>query len=88
MRSIAIYSDEQPQLALLGADLGDVRRTPWFDVDVEVADRVGLEALLAWSFGVGKGQAGDAVALQAAVQAGAGQGPDAGLKGVEAFVER
>ena len=68
MRSIAIYSDEQPQLALLGADLGDVRRTPWFDVDVEVADRVGLEALLVRLLALGLGQAGDAVPLQATVQ--------------------
>src|SRR5215204_3333218 len=68
------------ELAGLGADLGDV--------EVEVADRVGLEALLARSLALGAGQAGDAVALQAAVQAGARQRRDRGLERVEAVVER
>jgi hypothetical protein len=68
------------QLAGLGADLGDV--------EVEVADWVGSEAPLGGVGAVGIGQAGDAVALQAAVQAGAGERRDRGLEGVEAVVER
>lgn len=37
------------------------------------ADREGLEALPAWFFAFGDGQAGDAVTLHVSVQAGAGQ---------------
>jgi hypothetical protein len=55
----AVDGHEQVQLALLGADLGDV--------EVEVADRVGLEALLARSLALGVGQAGDAMAPEAPV---------------------
>jgi hypothetical protein len=47
------------QLALLGADLGDV--------EVEVADRVGLEALLARPLALGAGQPGDAMTPEAPV---------------------
>jgi hypothetical protein len=67
----AVDGHEQVELAGLGADLGDV--------EVEVADRVGLEALLARPLAPGAGQAGDAVPLQAAVQAGARQRRDRGL---------
>ena len=75
----AVDGHEQVQLARLGADLGDV--------DVEGADRIGLEALLAWLLAFGNRQAGDAVTLQAAVQAGTGQPGDAGLQGIQAVVE-
>jgi hypothetical protein len=59
----AVDGHEQVQLALLGADLGDV--------EVEVAERVGLEALPDRAAALGWGQAGDAVPDEAAVQAGA-----------------
>ena len=48
------------ELAFLGPDLGDV--------DVEVADRIGLELLLRRLVAFDIGQAADAVALQTAVQ--------------------
>ena len=76
----AIDGHEQVELASLGADLGDI--------EMEVADRVGLEALPAWLFALGDGQAGDGVTLQAAVQAGAGQLGDTRLQGIQAVVER
>ena len=75
----AVDGHEQVELADLGADLGDV--------DVKVADRIGLEALSARLLAFGEWQAGDAVTLQTAVQAGAGQPGDAGLQGVKAVVE-
>jgi hypothetical protein len=74
----AVDGNEQVQLALLGADLGDV--------DVDEADRVGLEPL-AGRCGFEIGQPGDAVTLQAAVQAGAGQAWDRGLQGIQAIVQ-
>jgi hypothetical protein len=76
----AVDGHEQAQLALLGADLGDV--------EVEVADRIGGEALLLRLVALDLGQAADAVPLQAAVQAGARQVRDRGLEAVEAVVER
>ena len=51
---------EEAQLSLLGPDFGDV--------DMEVADRVALELLLDWLVAFDIGQAGAAVAFQAAVQ--------------------
>jgi hypothetical protein len=51
---------EQVKLAFLGANLGDI--------DVEVADRVGLELALVRRVAFDLWQAGDAVALQAAMQ--------------------
>ena len=68
------------ELALLRADLRDV--------DVEVADRVGLEARTLGLVTIDIRQSADAVTLQAAVQAGAGQVRDGGLQRVEAVVER
>ena len=56
----AVDGDEHVQLALLGPHLGDV--------DVEVADRIGLELLLRRLVAFDIGQAADAVALQTAVQ--------------------
>jgi hypothetical protein len=46
--------------ALLGPDLGDI--------DVKVAKRIGFELSLFWLVTLYIGQAGDAVALQTAVQ--------------------
>jgi hypothetical protein len=57
-------------------------------VDVEVADRVGSEALLAGLVALDLGQPADAVPLQAAVQARARQVRDGGLEAVEAVIER
>ncbi|AMB45849.1 hypothetical protein Y590_13085 [Methylobacterium sp. AMS5] len=71
---------EQVQLALFGADL--------CDIDMEVADRILLEALLLGLVAFDFRQAADAVPLQAPVQAGAGQMGDRGLQTVEAVVQR
>ena len=76
----AVDAHEQPQLALCRADFGDV--------DVEVTDWVGFEPLLVRLVALGFGQTGDAVALQATVQAGPGQRRDSGLEGIQAVVER
>ena len=51
---------QQVELALCGAYLGDV--------DVEVADRVGLELALVRAVALDLRQAGDAMALQATMQ--------------------
>ena len=76
----AIDGHEQGEPALLRVHLGDV--------DVEVADRVGLEAGALGLVALGVGQPSDAVALEAAVQARAPQVRDGGLEGVEAVVQR
>jgi hypothetical protein len=55
-----VHGHEEVELALLGADLGDV--------DVEVAERVALEGLLGGLVAKGLGQPADAVPLEAAVQ--------------------
>ncbi len=56
-----VDGDQQIKPAFLGADLGDV--------DMKVADRVGLEPLLGRLVPVGLRQPADAVALKTAVQA-------------------
>jgi hypothetical protein len=76
----AVDSYEQPQLAFFRPHLGDV--------DVKVADWVGLEALLLRLVALHRRQAADAVPLQAAVQRRARQMRDAGLEGVEAVIQR
>src|SRR5580700_8189838 len=58
------------------------------DVDMEVTDRIGLELALVGLVALDLWQAGDTVALQAAVQRRAGQVGDRRLQGVEAVVER
>ncbi len=55
-----VDGDQQVELALRGVDLGDV--------DVEVAERIGLELASGWRSSFDIGQAGDAVSLEAAVQ--------------------
>ena len=55
-----VHGHEEVQLALLGADFGDV--------DVEIAQRVALERLLGSLIAQGLGQPADAVPLEAAVQ--------------------
>jgi len=57
----AVDGDEEMELALLGAHLGDV--------DVDVAERVGLERLARGLVAFDLGQAADAVPLKAAVRA-------------------
>lgn len=76
----AVDGDEHVPLALLGPDFGNV--------DVEVADRVGLELPLRRPVAVDLGQPADAVALQAVVQGRPRQVRDRRLQGVEAVVER
>ena len=76
----AVDGDEQVKLAGLRPDLGDI--------DVEIAERVSLELAFAWGGALELGQSGDAVTLQTAVQAGAGQVRDGRLQRVEAVVER
>jgi hypothetical protein len=76
----SIDRHEQAQLALGRLHLGQVK--------VEVADRVGGEALLGGLVTIGLGQAADAMPLQAAMQAGAGQVWDARLQAVKAVVQR
>jgi hypothetical protein len=56
----SVYRDEQVELAFGGLYLRDV--------DVEEADRVGLEPLLGWFLTFDIGEPADAVALQAAMQ--------------------
>ena len=56
----AVDGDEQVELAFGGSHLGDV--------DMEVADRIGLELLLGGLVAFDLRQAADAVALQAAMQ--------------------
>ena len=71
---------EEVELALLGANLGDV--------DVEVADRVALEGLFGGLVTGDLRQTADAVALEAAMQGRPGQVRDGRLQGIEAVVER
>jgi hypothetical protein len=71
---------EEVELALPGPNLGNV--------DVELADGVALELGAVRLVGPGVRQPATAVALEAAVQAGAGEMRQGGLKGVEAVVER
>jgi len=52
--------DQQVELALRGVDLGDV--------DVEVAEGIGLEFAFGWRGSLDIGQAGDAGSLEAAMQ--------------------
>ena len=68
------------ELALFGADLGDV--------DTEIAERVGFELALAWRAAPDIRQPGEAVPLQTAVQRGAGQVRKGGLQGIQAVIER
>jgi hypothetical protein len=76
----AVDSHEEVQLALLRSDLRDV--------DVEEADRVALEPGALRPVPVRLGQPADAVALEAAMQAGSGEIRNGGLESVEAVVER
>lgn len=74
-----IDGDEEIEPALRGADLGDV--------NVEVAERVGLELALYALAVLDVRQPRDAVPLQAAVKRRADQTRDRRQKGVQAIVE-
>lgn len=75
-----IDGHQQVELALFCAHFGDV--------DVEVADRIGLELLAPRAVALHVWQTRDLVPLQTTVQRRAGQLRDRGLQGVEAIVER
>ena len=76
----SVDRDEQVELALRRSDFGDV--------DMEVADRIGLEFAFGRGFAFDLRQSGDAVALQAAMQGRARQVRDRRLQGIKAVVER
>ena len=76
----AIDGDKEIELAFGGLDFGDV--------DVKIADRIGLELLLGGLVAFDLRQPGDAVALQAAMQRRTRKMRDRRLQGVEAIVER
>jgi hypothetical protein len=76
----AVDGHEQAQLALFRAHLGDV--------DVEIANGVGGEALAHRLVTLDLGQAADAMPLEAAVQRRARQVWDRRLEGVETVVQR
>jgi hypothetical protein len=79
------YADKE----ILYSFVGQGRAVPALrDVDVEEADGIALEFLFRRLVALDLGKARDAVALQAAVQRGACQMRDRGLKGIEAIVER
>jgi hypothetical protein len=76
----AVAGDEEVEPALGGLHLGDV--------DVDVADGMGLEGLPGWLVALDFRQSGDAVAPKAAMQRGTGQVRHGGLERAEAIVER
>ena len=76
----SVDGDEEIKLAFRGAHFSDV--------DVKVADRVGLEFLLGGLVAFDIRQSADPVALQAAMQRRTGQVRNGRLQGVEAIVER
>src|SRR5665213_613054 len=76
----AIDRHEEIELALFGTYLGDV--------DMEVADRVGLELPLLQLVAVHVRQPTDAVALQAAMQFRSSKVRDGRLQAIEAIVQR
>lgn len=76
----AVDRDEQAQLAF--------GRLYLCNVDVEVADRVGLEFALRFLVASHLGQPADPVPLQAAMQGRAGQMRDRRLQGIETVIQR
>ena len=75
-----IDGDEEVEPTLRGAHFGNV--------DVEVADRVGLELALYALPVLDVWEPRDAMSLQAAVQGRASQVRDRRLKGIQAIIER
>ena len=76
----AVDGDEEIELALGGLHLGDV--------DVEVADRIGLELLANQLVAFDLRQTADPMALQAAIQRGPRQVRNGRLQRVEAVIQR
>ena len=76
----SVDGDEQVELALRSSNLGDV--------DMKVADRIGLEFAFGGGFAFDLRQAGDLVALQTPVKGRARQMRDRGLQRIKAVVER
>jgi hypothetical protein len=75
-----VDGDQEIELALFGAHLRQI--------NMEVADRIGLELLAPGPVALHIGQPGDATALQAAMQRRAGQLRNRGPKRIQAVVER
>ena len=76
----SVDGHEQVELAFGGSDLGQV--------DVEEADRIGIELLPPGLVTLDIGQAADAVTFQTPMQGRAGEMRDRSLECVEAIVER
>jgi hypothetical protein len=76
----SVDCDDEMELALRGSDLGEV--------DMKIADRVGLELAFRRSFAFDLRQARDPVALEAAMQRRARQMWNCRLKRLEAVVKR
>ena len=75
-----VDGDEEVEFAFGGSNLGNI--------DMEIADRIGLELSLGRGFPFNLGQPRDSMALQAAVQRRARQVRDGRLKRVQAVVQR
>lgn len=75
----SINGDKEIELAFIGAHMTDVQ--------VKVADGICFEAFFLGCFAFGCGQPVDAMALEAAIQAGAGQMRDGLLQGVKAVIQ-
>jgi hypothetical protein len=76
----SVDGDDEVELALRSSNLGDV--------DMKLADRIGLEFAFGGGFAFDRRQPGDLVALQAAMKRRARQMRDCGLQGIKAVVER
>jgi hypothetical protein len=76
----SIDGDEQIEFALRGSNFGDV--------EMKMADRIGLEFPLGGGFAFDLRQSGDPVPLQTPMKGRARQMRDGGLQGVQAVVER
>ena len=70
-----IDGDDEVELALRGSNLGDV--------DMEIADRIGLEFAFGGGFAFDLRQPGDSMTLQTAVKGRARQMRDGGLQSVQ-----
>jgi hypothetical protein len=76
----SVGGDKQEKLALRGSNLGDV--------DMKIADRIGLEFAFGRGFAFDLGLPGDPVALQTPVKGRARQMRDGGLQSVQVPSER
>jgi hypothetical protein len=76
----SVDRDNEVELALSGSNLGDV--------DMKIADWIGLEFAFGGGFAFDLRETGDPMALEAAVQRRARQMRDGGLQGIKAVVER